>query len=53
MKHKLLLPFFILIFSNYCYAQLVDTVKNPAEDYVKSFETDSLLQNPSMPIYVK
>jgi hypothetical protein len=49
MYHKLLLPFFILIFSNYySYAQLIDTVKNPAEDYVKSFENDSLLQNPSM-----
>ncbi len=48
MYHKLLIPLFIVvIFNYYSYAQSVDTVKNPADDYVKSFETNSLLQNPS------
>ena len=48
MNNKLLIVLLILMFSNfYSYAQIFDTVKNPANEYVKSFEKDSLLQNPS------
>jgi hypothetical protein len=48
MYLKLLLLTFIFIFSNYhSFAQSDATVNNPADEYVKAFESDSLLQNPS------
>lgn len=35
----------ILIIRNYSFSQTADTVKNPADNFVKSFEYDSLSQN--------
>lgn len=48
MYNKLLILFLILFLPHYySYAQSADTIKNPADNYMKSLESDSLLQNPS------